>query len=138
MPTLPKARRILYICDNAGEIVFDRFFVETIARHRPDLAITCTVQQTPIINDAVMADALYAGFDDDATVVVSSGSVYPGTIPEESSETFRELYDGADMIIAKGEGNFETLLGKPVHPATNTQYTHCNNHPSIRHMRNRT
>lgn len=106
---LAGARRLLYICDNAGEIVFDRLFVETLRRLRPDLGITCSVREKPIINDAVMADARYAGLDR-AAPVVSSGSIYPGTLLEETSETFRELYDDADLIVAKGQGNFETLL----------------------------
>ncbi|TCD47099.1 ARMT1-like domain-containing protein [Chlorobium sp. N1] len=106
---LGDARRLLYICDNAGEIVFDRLFVETIARLHPGLEITCSVRERPVINDAVMADALYVGLDT-AAPVVSSGSVYPGTLLEETSEAFRRLYDEADLVIAKGQGNFETLL----------------------------
>ncbi|ACF12420.1 protein of unknown function DUF89 [Chlorobaculum parvum NCIB 8327] len=106
---LQSAKRLLYICDNAGEIVFDRLFIEEIRRHFPQLDVTCAVRERPVINDAVMADARYAGLDKVATVI-SSGSVYPGTLLEAVSDEFRRLFDEADLIVSKGQGNFETLL----------------------------
>lgn len=106
---LQSAKCLLYICDNAGEIVFDRLFIEEIRRHFPQLDVTCAVRARPVINDAVMADARYAGLDKVATVI-SSGSVYPGTLLEEVSGEFRRLFDEADLIVSKGQGNFETLL----------------------------
>ncbi len=106
---LSAASRLLYICDNAGEIVFDRLFIEAIRREYPKLDITCAVRERPVINDAVLADARYAGLDAVAHVI-SSGSVYPGTLLDEVSEEFRRLFDQADLIVSKGQGNFETLL----------------------------
>jgi len=106
---LQSAKRLLYICDNAGEIVFDRLFIEAIRRHFPQLDVTCAVRERPVINDAVLADARYAGLDEVATVM-SSGSVYPGTLLDEVSEEFRSLFSEADLIVSKGQGNFETLL----------------------------
>ena len=106
---LKLAGKLLYICDNAGEIVFDRLFIEEILRTNPGLEVACAVRALPVINDAVLADAHDAGLDEVA-VVVSSGSVYPGTLLDETSEEFRMLFDNADVIISKGQGNFETLL----------------------------
>lgn len=67
------------------------------------------MRERPIINDAVLNDALYVGLDRVATVI-SSGSIYPGTILDETSYEFRKLFDKSDLIISKGQGNFETLL----------------------------
>jgi len=106
---LKSAKHLLYICDNAGEIVFDKLFIEAIRRYRPQFGITCAVRERPVINDAVIMDALYIGLDEVATVV-SSGSIYPGTLLEETTDEFRRLFDEADLIISKGQGNFETLL----------------------------
>jgi uncharacterized protein with ATP-grasp and redox domains len=103
------AEKLLYICDNAGEIVFDRLFIEEIRRSHPDLEVVCAVRAMPIINDAVLSDASESGLQEVA-VVISSGSVYPGTLLDETSEEFRQLFDNADVIISKGQGNFETLL----------------------------
>ncbi|ACF46573.1 protein of unknown function DUF89 [Prosthecochloris aestuarii DSM 271] len=106
---LNSAVRLLYICDNAGEIVFDKLCIEEIRRQYPEVDITCAVRQRPVINDAVMLDARYAGLDEVARVV-SSGSIYPGTLLDETSDDFRQLFAEADLIISKGQGNFETLL----------------------------
>lgn len=106
---LNSAGRLLYICDNAGEIVFDRLFIEEIRRSYPELQLTCAVREQPVINDAVLGDALDAGLHEEAAVI-SSGSIYPGTLLDETSEEFRALFDNADLIISKGQGNFETLL----------------------------
>lgn len=103
------AGKLLYICDNAGEIVFDRLFIEEIRRSNPGLAVTCAVRAMPVINDAVLSDAYEAGLQEVA-VVISSGSLYPGTLLDETSDEFRRLFDNADVIISKGQGNFETLL----------------------------
>lgn len=106
---LARASSLLYLCDNAGEIVFDALLLEELQRLAPALAITAAVRHLPVINDATLADAEVAGlsaFGD----VISSGSVYPGTILEETSPEFRERFDSADVILSKGQGNFETLL----------------------------
>jgi len=106
---LSTASILLYICDNSGEIVLDKIFIEEIKKAFPSLDIICAVRERPIINDAVLNDALYVGLDQLVTVI-SSGSVYPGTILEETSYEFRKLFDKSDLIISKGQGNFETLL----------------------------
>ena len=106
---LRSASSLLYICDNAGEIVFDKLFIEAIQRCYPAVEITCAVREAPVINDAIICDAQAAGLDEVATVI-SSGSIYPGTLLDETSDEFRRLYERADLIVSKGQGNFETLL----------------------------
>ena len=98
------ARCILFLADNAGEIVFDRLLIEAL----PAEKITVAVRGTPVINDATMEDAETAGIPEIAPVI-SNGSDAPGTILAECSVDLRYWYDRADMIIAKGQGNYETL-----------------------------
>jgi uncharacterized protein with ATP-grasp and redox domains len=107
--TLSKASTLLYICDNSGEIVFDRLFVGVLRQAYPDLRIVAAVRHRPIINDATLADARAVGLDNE-TEVISSGSVYPGTILSETTAAFQRVFTAADVILAKGQGNFETLL----------------------------
>ncbi|NQT76699.1 MAG: DUF89 family protein [Bacteroidetes bacterium] len=103
------ASTLLYICDNSGEIVFDMLFIKEIQREYPSLQIVAAVREKPIINDATLEDAREVGLDRLVTTI-SSGSVYPGTILPETSEEFQELFASADVMLAKGQGNFETLL----------------------------
>jgi hypothetical protein len=98
------ARRILYLADNAGEIVFDRLLVESLPVGR----VTVAVRGAPVINDATLADAETAGIPAVATVI-PNGSDAPGTVLTECSETFRACFADADLVIAKGQGNYETL-----------------------------
>ncbi len=109
--SLKNAKTLLYLCDNAGEIVLDKLFIEELKKAYPGLNITCAVRHKPIINDALLADAHYVGLNH-VVPVISSGSVYPGTIVAETSNDFQRLFKDADMIISKGQGNFETLLCK--------------------------
>lgn len=100
------ADSILFLCDNAGEIVFDRFLVEEM----PFKKIICAVRGAPVINDATFDDAHATGLTE-IVRVISNGSDAPGTVLEDCSPEFRQVLDGADVIIAKGQGNFETLSG---------------------------
>ncbi|GAT33877.1 hypothetical protein TSACC_22297 [Terrimicrobium sacchariphilum] len=99
-----RATQILYLADNAGEIVFDRLLIETL----PTEKVTMAVRGGPILNDALMEDAAMAGVLKIASVV-SNGSDAPGTILDDCSEEFRTLFATADLIVAKGQGNYETL-----------------------------
>ena len=101
-----RARRVLYIADNAGEIVFDRLLVEELLRR--GLRVTVAVRGGPVINDAVLEDARLAGFDP-RVEIIDTGSDLPSVVPEESGVTFRERYREADLVISKGQGNFEGL-----------------------------
>lgn len=97
------ARNVLYLLDNAGEIVFDRILIEEMHK-----SVTCAVRSKPIINDVTVVDADQTGLGDVARVI-ESGSDIPGTVPGECTDEFLEYYNSSDMIISKGQGNFETL-----------------------------
>ncbi|MFA5293792.1 MAG: ARMT1-like domain-containing protein [Phycisphaerae bacterium] len=100
------ANDILYLADNAGEIVFDRFLIEQIGTDK----ITLVVKGSPVINDATIDDAKAAGLTD-IVDVIDNGDDAPGTILENCSKEFQERFKKADLIIAKGQGNYETLSG---------------------------
>jgi len=100
---LSGARSVLYLGDNAGETVFDRVLIGALG-----VPVTYAVKGGPIINDATLEDALAAGLDKMAEVV-STGSDAPGTILSGCSAEFRALYKQADLIMAKGQANYETL-----------------------------
>lgn len=99
-----QAENILYLGDNAGEIVFDRLLIELLGCKR----ITLVVKAGPIINDATIEDAIDTGLSD-VVKVIDNGSDAPGTILRSCSESFRRRFNEADLIIAKGQGNYETL-----------------------------
>lgn len=102
------ASRLLYVGDNAGEVVFDRLFIEEIRRLNPELAITFVTRGGPILNDITSEDALTAGIDRFAAVI-DNGDNAPGCIPADCSDGFRQALAGSDLVISKGQGNFETL-----------------------------
>jgi len=101
---IEKASNILYLGDNAGEVFFDRLLIKELQGY----PITFVVRGAPIINDALRDDARMAGLDK-LVAVVDNGSDVPGTILEECSEEFKRLFFEADLVIAKGQGNYETL-----------------------------
>ncbi len=106
--SLIDASSILYLGDNAGETVFDRILIEEIRKMDGTKKITYVVKEKPIINDALEKDAIDCGIDNVAEIV-SSGSDAPGTIPALCSDEFMERFRAADMVISKGQGNFEGL-----------------------------
>lgn len=99
-----QARDILYIGDNAGETVFDRLLIE----HLPKDAVTYAVKGSPVVNDAVYSDAEDAGVGSVARIV-STGCNAPGTILDLCNPEFVDLFEAADLVIAKGQANLETL-----------------------------
>jgi uncharacterized protein with ATP-grasp and redox domains len=107
-----RATTILYLGDNAGEIVFDRLLIEQLPRQK----VTYVVRGSPVINDATMSDALATGMTD-LVEVIDNGSDAPGTILETCSAAFRRRFQSADLVIAKGQGNYETLseASKSIH-----------------------
>jgi uncharacterized protein with ATP-grasp and redox domains len=104
--------RILYLLDNAGEVVFDRVLVEELAARR--LQVTVAVKGQPILNDATMEDALIAGLDQGARLV-SNGSPMIGTDLGTCSADFLRLFEDADLVLSKGQANFETLNERDKH-----------------------
>ena len=105
---LNNAESILYLGDNTGEIVFDKLLIEELSNILPDTKITYVVRDKPVINDVLVEDAVSCGLDK-IVDVISSGCDAPGTILDLCSKEFLKLYESAELIISKGQGNFETL-----------------------------
>jgi uncharacterized protein with ATP-grasp and redox domains len=101
---IQSASTILYLGDNAGETFFDRILIEKM----PAKEIYYGVRGSPVINDATSEDAYFAGLDKRAKII-SNGSDAPGTILEDCSNEFQDLFARSDLVIAKGHGNYETL-----------------------------
>jgi len=106
--SLKKAGKILYLADNAGEVVFDRVLIEEIKREYPKKIIYYAVKEKPVINDALFEDAKMCGIDK-AARIISNGADAPGTLLALCSKEFMQIYKRADIIISKGQGNFESL-----------------------------
>jgi uncharacterized protein with ATP-grasp and redox domains len=109
---LSKAKSVLYLADNAGEIVLDRLFLETI--QHPN--VWFAVRGKPIINDVTLEDAHAVGIDRLAQVI-SNGDDAPGTLLASTSPEFQKIFNAVDLIISKGQGNLEGLVGttRPVY-----------------------
>ncbi len=109
---LGDAKQVLVVADNCGEIVFDQVLIETMletaAMEGRELEVILAVRAGPIINDVTMAEALDLGLDRLCTVI-SSGSEMPGTVVERSTQEFQDFFRTADLVISKGQGNWETL-----------------------------
>jgi uncharacterized protein with ATP-grasp and redox domains len=105
---LAEAQGILMLGDNAGETVFDRILIEELEK-----PVRYVVRDAPMINDAVREDAVMAGIDRVAEIV-SSGCVAPGTIREFCAPDFWRELNQAELIISKGQGNFEGLSDEPL------------------------
>ncbi len=104
---LGRAETVLYLGDNTGEIVLDKLFIETI--DHPNLFFA--VRGKPVINDATVQDAIMVGMDKSAKLI-DNGHDAPGTLLENTSAEFLEIFKNADLIISKGQGNLESLWGK--------------------------
>ena len=105
---LKHAERVLYIGDNAGEIVLDKLFIEIL--DHPDLYFA--VRGQPVLNDALKEDAVELGIDKIASII-TTGDDTPGVILSTASQHFRDIFNSADVIISKGQGNYEGLSGEP-------------------------
>lgn len=103
-----RVSHILYLADNAGEIVVDRLLIEALS---PD-KVTVVVRGQPVINDATMEDAEAAGLTEICTVI-SNGTDVPGTALELCTPEVQGLFETADIVISKGQGNYETLSENP-------------------------
>lgn len=102
---IKKANNILILGDNVGETVFDKVLIEHLDTKAE---VYYAVKESPIINDATKKDAIEAGLDS-VSHIISNGYNAPGTILNKCSDEFMEEYNKADVIIAKGQANFETL-----------------------------
>lgn len=105
---LQKGGKLLYLTDNAGEIGFDRCFAEAIYAKYPQMEITFCVRGGPANNDATREDAAEVGIP---FPVIDNGNCIPGTQLDQLSREAKQAMDQADVILSKGQGNAETLLG---------------------------
>ena len=105
---LSTAKTLVYLTDNCGEIVLDKLAVKILKEKYPQLNITVIVRGYPVVNDATMEDAEEIGLTD-IVKVTGNGSNVGGTWFPGLSNEARTLLEQADVILAKGQGNFETM-----------------------------
>lgn len=112
---LEKAKRLVYLTDNCGEIVLDKVFIRFLREACPHLQIAVIVRGKDVINDATMEDAREVGLTD-LVPCVGNDNGAPGTVLKRLGEQTRRLLMDADLVISKGQGNFESLFGEGVNP----------------------
>ena len=103
---LKKAKNVLYLADNVGEIVFDKLLIKKI--HEYDVEVTVALKKDPILNDACIKEALDVGLDEVAHLT-TTGTDSIGVIYHDLSDDFKQEFEDADLVIAKGLGNYEGL-----------------------------
>ena len=108
------ASRFLLIADNCGEIVLDKLFLEQLHAAFPKMALSVMVRGAEVLNDVTLEDAKYAGIDRLASLI-SNGTSVAGTIYGMLPAEAKEAIDSADVILAKGQGNYESLCGQGRH-----------------------
>ena len=104
------AKKVLILGDNSGEIVFDKLIVNELNKLGKE--VLYVVKEEPVLNDATMEDAIYVGMDK-LTKVITNGTGILGTSMDNASEEFKVEYKKADIIISKGQANFESLESEP-------------------------
>lgn len=107
---MKKAENVVYITDNCGEIILDKIAIQILKKIFPNIRITALVRGLPAGNDATMEDAEFCGLTD-VVPVLGNGNDVGGTWLHGISTHARELLYNADVIIAKGQGNYETMHG---------------------------
>lgn len=110
---LDHAKEVLYLLDNAGEIVFDRLLIESLIGMGK--RVKAVVKGYPVLNDAILDDAIEIGLMD-VCEIVDNGSDCVGTILEFTSKKFNDLFNQSNFIISKGQGNYETLCTRKFPP----------------------
>lgn len=107
---LKTAGKLAYITDNCGEVVLDKLFIQTIQANFPDIHVDIIVRGEPALNDATLEDAVQTGLTETANVI-GNGTGIGGTFLPKISEEASRIIHNADVLISKGQGNFETLRG---------------------------
>ena len=107
---LNTAHTMLYLGDNCGEIVLDKLFIELLKKQYPALKVYYGVRGKPIVNDVTLKDASEVAMEEAATLI-SNGDGSLGTVLERTSLEFQSVFNQADLILSKGQGNYEGLLG---------------------------
>ena len=105
-----RGRKFLLLCDNCGEIVLDKLFVRQLKKRFPHLTVYAMVRGEPVLNDATMEDAVFSGMDKEA-VLISNGNGVAGMVVDMLSMQARQVLEEADVILSKGQGNYESLSG---------------------------
>ena len=108
------AATFLLICDNCGEIVLDKLMLEQLKKRFPQLTVRAMVRGGEVLNDATAEDARYVGLDDVAEII-SNGEAIAGTIYEMLTDDAKKIIDTSDVILAKGQGNYESISGQGRH-----------------------
>lgn len=108
------AKTFLLICDNCGEIVLDKLMLEQLKLRFPHLTVRAMVRGDNVLNDATAEDAKYVGLDTEAEII-SNGEAVAGTIYEMLPDEAKNVLDNSDVILAKGQGNYESLSGQGRH-----------------------
>ena len=109
-----KASRFLLIADNCGEIVLDKLFLEQLHSAFPRMSFSVMVRGAEVLNDVTLEDARYVGIDHLASLI-SNGTSVAGTIYGMLPKEAKDAMDSADIILAKGQGNYESLYGQGRH-----------------------
>lgn len=112
---LGKAASLAYLTDNCGEIVLDKLFIKCMKENFPQLEITVILRGEDVINDATLSDAQEVGLTD-LVACIGNGNGAPGTILEELSPRAKQVLLNANLVISKGQGNFESLYGEGLNP----------------------
>ncbi|MBQ4527790.1 MAG: DUF89 family protein [Clostridia bacterium] len=105
-----KAKHLVFLTDNCGEIVTDKLLIRTILKLNPKIDISAIVRGADVLNDATLEDARDVGLDK-IVPVHSNGTAICGTAPKRITLECQNLIENADVIISKGMGNFETMYG---------------------------
>lgn len=104
LSAISNAKEILYLADNTGEIVFDKLLIEELKGKR----VTVVVRGGPVLNDVTLEDAKWVGLEGLVNIVAAQ-KISPGLLLEEESKEMQERFRNADLVISKGQGNYETL-----------------------------
>ena len=108
---LVNAKKLVYFTDNCGEIVTDKLLISTLRDINPNLHITVIVRGKPVLNDATLEDAKYIHMEDVAQKVLGNGTGLPGNVVGAISKESMDEVENADLLISKGQGNYEGLSG---------------------------
>lgn len=112
---MESAKKLVYLTDNCGEIVLDKLFMKCIKEEFPHLQITAVVRGENVINDATLEDAKQVGLTE-VVHCIGNGNGAPGTVPKRLSDEAMLCMQNADVIISKGQGNFESLFAEGFNP----------------------
>lgn len=110
LEAMSDAKTMLYLGDNAGEIVFDKLLIEQIVARFPQLQLSYVVKGSAVLNDVTYAEAEEVGMAETCRVI-DNGDASPGTVLPRTSEAFQRAFAEADVVLSKGQGNFESLSG---------------------------